>query len=241
MKDNCSRKFWCARAAENIARGILVAFVALAISGIASAQGKQDNKDEFALELLSNVSTPTAITPPVGNHLFLAGHAFGSQGYVCLPKDGSVSWTVNGARPEATLFASVFGEPVQVITHFLSHDDNPNDPTLPVAFGNATWQSSFDTSKVWASASPETTIAAGTDPSCPNTGSISCLLLTALGTEKGPTGGEILAKTTFVQRLNTKGGSAPSNPATGCLFLTDVGHQVLVPYTADYFFWRADN
>jgi len=105
MKDNCSRKFWCGRAAENIARGILVAFVALAISGIASAQGKQDNKDEFALELLSNVSTPTAITPPVGNHLFLAGHAFGSQGYVCLPKDGSVSWTVNGARPEATLFA----------------------------------------------------------------------------------------------------------------------------------------
>jgi hypothetical protein len=217
---------------------MLVAFAALAISGSASAQ---DKKDEFAFELLSNVATPAAITPPVGNHLFLAGHAFGSQGYVCLPKDGSVSWTVNGARPEATLFASVFGEPVQIITHFLSHDDNPIDPTLPVAFGNATWQSSFDTSKVWASASPETTIAAGTDPSCPNAGSISCLLLTALGTEKGPTGGEILAKTTFVQRLNTKGGSAPSNPATGCLALTDVGHQVLVPYTADYFFWRADN
>jgi len=217
---------------------MLVAFAALAISGSASAQ---DKKDEVAFELLSNVATPAAITPPVGNHLFLAGHAFGSQGYVCLPKDGSVSWTVNSARPEATLFASVFGEPVQIITHFLSHDDNPNDPTLPVAFGNATWQSSFDTSKVWASASPETTIAAGTDPSCPNTGSISCLLLTALGTEKGPTGGEILAKTTFVQRLNTKGGSAPSNPATGCLALTDVGHQALVPYTADYFFWRADN
>jgi len=217
---------------------MLVAFAALAISGSASAQ---DKKDEVAFELLSNVATPAAITPPVGNHLFLAGHAFGSQGYVCLPKDGSVSWTVNSARPEATLFASVFGEPVQIITHFLSHDDNPNDPTLPVAFGNATWQSSFDTSKVWASASPETTIAAGTDPSCPNTGSISCLLLTALGTEKGPTGGEILAKTTFVQRLNTKGGSAPSNPATGCLALTDVGHQVLVPYTADYFFWRADD
>ena len=241
MKDNCRRKFWCGRTAENIARGMLVAFAALAISGIASAQDKQVKKDEFAFDLLSNVPTPTAITPPAGNHLFLAGHAFGSQGYVCLPKDGSVSWTVNGARPEATLFASVFGEPVQVITHFLSHDDNPNDPTLPVAFGNATWQSSFDTSKVWASASPETTIAAGTDPSCPNAGSISCLLLTALGTEKGPTGGEILAKTTFVQRLNTKGGSAPSNPATGCLALTDVGHQVLVPYTADYFFWRADN
>ena len=125
MKDNCRRKFWCGRTAENIARGMLVAFAALAISGIASAQDKQVKKDEFAFDLLSNVPTPTAITPPAGNHLFLAGHAFGSQGYVCLPKDGSVSWTVNGARPEATLFASVFGEPVQIITHFLSHDDNP--------------------------------------------------------------------------------------------------------------------
>jgi hypothetical protein len=57
---------------------------------------------------------------------------------------------------------------------------------------------------------------------------------------KGPTGGKILSKTTFVQRLNTKGGSAPANPATGCLTTSDVGHQVLVPYTADYFFCRAD-
>ena len=241
MKDNCSRMFWYGRAAENIARGILVAFATLAISGIASAQDKQDKKDELTFELLQNTTTPPAITPPAGNHLFLAGHAFGSQGYVCLPKDGSVSWTVNGARPEATLFASVFGEPVQIITHFLSHNDNPNDPTLPIAFGNATWQSSFDSSKVWASASPQTTILAGADPSCPNTGSIGCLLLTSIGTEEGPTGGKILANTTFIQRLNTKGGSAPSNPATGCLALTDVGHQVLVPYSADYFFFRADN
>jgi hypothetical protein len=25
------------------------------------------------------------------------------------------------------------------------------------------------------------------------------------------------------------------------LAFTDVGHQVLVPYSADYFFWRADD
>ena len=43
---------------------------------------------------------------------------------------------------------------------------------------------------------------------------------------------------TFIQRLNTKGGSAPANPATGCLASTDVGHQVLVPYSEDYFFFR---
>ena len=240
MKDNWSRKFWCGRAAENIARGMLVAFAALAISGIASAQDKQDKKEEFNFDLSTAPVTPPAITPPVGNRLFLAGHAFGSQGYVCLPLGSGVSWTVNNARPEATLFANVFGEPVQIITHFLSHNDNPRENIVP-PFGNATWQSSFDSSKVWAAATPATTIVAGTDSSCPNSGSISCLLLQTVGSEDGPTGGRILSKTTFVQRLKTSGGSAPSNPSTGCLATSDVGHQVLVPYQADYFFWRADD
>ena len=176
MNDNCSRKFWSGRAAKNIARGMLVAFAALAISGIASAQNKQDKKEEFNFDLTTPPITPPAITPPVGNRLFLAGHAFGSQGYVCLPLGSGVSWTVNNARPEATLFANVFGEPVQIIAHFLSHNDNPKEGVVP-PFGNATWQSSFDSSKVWAAASPATTIPAGIDPSCPNTGSISCLLL----------------------------------------------------------------
>ena len=56
-----------------------------------------------------------------------------------------------------------------------------------------------------------------------------------------PTGDKILAKTTFIQRLNTKGGSAPANPSTGCLTTGDGGHQLLVPYSADYFFFRAEN
>jgi hypothetical protein len=237
VNNNRSKKFQGGMAARTIL-GSLAAFALLAVSGVyAQEKAHDDDREQINFSQIPTPVTPTAITPPVGTHLFLAGHAFGSQGYVCLPQDGSVSWTVNGPRPEATLFATFFGEPVQIITHFLSHDDDPKAPQ-PVAFGNATWQSSFDSSKVWASATPATTIAAGTDQSCPNTGSIACLLLTAIGTEDGPTGGKILSKTTFVQRLNTKGGSAPANPATGCLTTSDVGHQVLVPYTADYFFYR---
>jgi Protein of unknown function (DUF3455) len=57
--------------------------------------------------------------------------------------------------------------------------------------------------------------------------------LDEVGVQKGPTGGDTLTKTTFVQRLNTTGGLAPS---TGCSSLTDVGNQAFVPYTADYFF-----
>jgi Protein of unknown function (DUF3455) len=179
--------------------------------------------------------TPTDITPPKGNTAFLVGHALGSQGYICLPAaTGGTSWTVNPARPEATLFANVFGQLVQIITHFASVNTNPNDfATKPVPLGgNATWQSSFDSSKVWAVATGH--INGGDDPvSCPNKGAIPCLLLQSVGNQEGPTGGKILAKTTFVQRLNTRGGAAPTTACT-------VGQTQLQPYTADYFFYRAE-
>ena len=243
VKTSWSKKCQARKAAQSITRGLVAGIALLAVCGIAPAQERQDKRDkkeELSFNLFSPPITPAAITPPAGNRLFLAGHAFGSQGYVCLPSGSGVSWTVNNARPEATLFANFYGEPVQIITHFLSHNESPKNGVTP-PLGNATWQSSLDSSKVWAAATPATTIAAGTDASCPNSGSIGCLLLQAVGTQDGPTGGKILSKTTFVQRLKTSGGSAPSNPSTGCLSAGDVGHQVLVPYSADYFFYRADD
>ena len=191
---------------------------------------------------ITSPTTPPLITPPAGNSAFLVGHAFGTQGYICLPTStgaSTASWTVKAARPEATLFQSLFGYDFQIITHFLSPNEKPNDAaTQPLPFGNATWQSSFDSSKVWAQVLNSNTIPAGSDPSCPNTGSIACLLLQSVGSQQGPTGGTILSKTTFIQRLNTKGGSAPDD---GCSTSADVGNQTLVPYTADYFFFRKDN
>jgi hypothetical protein len=217
VKNNRSNKLCAVRAS-------LVGLAVLAVCGAA-----------FAQEAISTPATPDLITPPVGNSAFLSGHGVGTQGYVCLPNgSGGASWTVNGARPEATLFGSIFGEAVQIITHFLSPVENPNliGPNPP-RFGDVTWQSSFDSSRVWAQ--KEHFITAGTDPSCPNSGAIDCLLLQVIGTAEGPTGGKSLIKTTFIQRLNTKGGSAP---ATGCGVPGDVGKQTLVPYSADYFFFR---
>ena len=177
--------------------------------------------------------TPAEITPPAGNTAFLVGHAQGSQGYVCLPtSDGGTSWTVNGARPEATLFSDVFGQNFQIITHFTSVNANPKPGVIVSQSGNATWQSSLDTSKVWATASGH--IDAGSDSSCPNSGSISCLLLQSVGNQKGPTGGRLLNNVTFIQRLNTNGGSAPTTACT-------VGQTQLQGYTADYYFYRADD
>ena len=188
-----------------------------------------------AAENVTPPPTPSDITPPAGNTSFLVGHAQGSQGYVCLPTSGGgTSWTINAARPEATLFFNVFGQDVQIITHFASIDANPNDNIAkPVPLGgNATWQSSFDTSKVWAKA-VNNPVVAGTDASCPNSGSIPCLLLQSVGNQKGPTGGKLLADTTYVQRLNTNGGAAPTTACT-------VGQTQLVPYTADYYFFHKD-
>ncbi|MEP6535884.1 MAG: DUF3455 domain-containing protein [Bryobacteraceae bacterium] len=188
---------------------------------------------QAAAQNISSPPTPTDITPK-GSTAFLVGHATGTQGYVCLPKGEGASWTVKGARPEATLFAKFFGQDFQIITHFLSPNTNPNEfAPKPLPFGNATWQSSLDTSKIWAQVVGS--IPAGSDSSCPNTDSIACLLLQVIGAQSGPTGGKSLNRTTFVQRLNTKGGLAP---AEGCSVPSDVGAQALVPYTADYYFFQ---
>jgi hypothetical protein len=180
--------------------------------------------------------TPDLITPPDGSAAFLLGRGVGTQGYVCLPTSpgaSTASWTVNNARPEATLFTKLFGQDVEIITHFLSPNEDPDAPK-PVAFGDATWQNSLDSSKVWAQ--KVNAIPAGSDPSCPHSGAIACLLLQTVGTENGPTGGNFMTQTSFIQRLNTQGGSAP---ATGCSTFSDVGKQALVPYSADYYFFRS--
>ena len=232
MKNTSYKGFSGSAAAPRIMRGLLAALAVVALSSVVSAQ-------ETAGETKSIPSpvTAVAITPPVGNSAFLVGHALGTQGYVCLPSGTGASWTVNGARPDATLFTNIFGEAVQIITHFLSPNTNPNQfAPNPLAFGNATWQSSFDSSRVWAQ-TQHAVPPAGSDPSCPNTGSIACLLLQVIGAQEGPAGGRSLTKTTFIQRLNTNGGSAP---ATGCSVSGDVGKQALAPYPADSFFFRAD-
>jgi hypothetical protein len=215
------------------AQRLSIAALVLACAGAAVPGANAQN--------IMSPATPTIITPPEGNSAFLLGQAVGTQGYICLPTaagSSTASWTVKGARPEATLFQRIYGYDFQIVTHFLSPDANPNgDAPSPLPFGSATWQSSFDSSKVWAAVLHANTIPAGSDPSCPNVGSIPCLMLQSIGSQPGPTGGTILSKTTFVQRLNTRGGLAP---AEGCSTAADVGSQTLVPYTADYYFFRKD-
>jgi hypothetical protein len=77
------------------------------------------------------------------------------------------------------------------------------------------------------------------DPAFVAPSAIPWLLLPKAGVREGTTGGDTLTATSFIQRLNTAGGMAPS---TGCSGPTDVGATAFIPYTADYFFYtRADD
>src|SRR5258706_4483982 len=75
VNNNRSKKFHGGVAA-GIIRGSLAILAVLAISGAVYAQEKahEDDRDQINFSPIPNPVTPTAITPPVGSHLFLAGH-----------------------------------------------------------------------------------------------------------------------------------------------------------------------
>jgi hypothetical protein len=167
----------------------------------------------------SQSNVPANLVPPAGNQPFLKASAVGTQNYVCLPS----GWTFLG--PQATLFVTlrVMNLEIrqQVATHFLSANPGESGTARP------TWQGSIDTSAVWGKA-----IANSTDPAFVAPGAIPWLLLEVAGNQRGPGGGDTLSQATFIQRVNTTGGVAPTAACT-------VGSVSLVPYTADYVFYRA--
>ena len=65
----------------------------------------------------------------------------------------------------------------------------------------------------------------------PDAGAIPWLKLETVSTD-GP---GIFSGVTFIQRVNTTGGTAPAAPGT------KDGEEARVPYTAEYFFYRAQN
>jgi hypothetical protein len=169
---------------------------------------------------------PDNVHVPAGNEVFLVSHALGTQNYVCLPSGSGFNWTL--FTPQAALFDD---HDRQVITHFFGANPDENGTV------RAAWLDSRDTSTVWGRP-----MASSSDPNFVAPGAIPWLLIQVVGAKKGPTGGHRLTEATFIQRLNTVAGIAPSS---GCVLSTDVGSTAFVPYRADYFFYtdreRHDN
>jgi hypothetical protein len=173
---------------------------------------------------------PANLEVPEGNTAYLVGHAIGTQNYVCLPSGAGFAYVL--FTPEATLFDD---HDRQIITHYFSPNLNP-DPGETAGTIRATWQDS-DTSTVWGKVNPGDSASHTDFPDFVAEGAIAWLKVTRVGAQDGPRGGDTLSDTTFIQRLNTSGGVAPSD----CTSSADVGKQAFVPYTADYFFYSADD
>jgi Protein of unknown function (DUF3455) len=111
--------------------------------------------------------------------------------------------------PEATLHKTG-GVPTAIGSHFLN----------------------FATGRpVWRLKDGSSVEAARTQTASGGPGNIAWLLLEAVVTTAG-SDGDRLAGTTWVQRLNTSRGVAPAGACSP-------GDRIAVPYSADYFFWRA--
>lgn len=91
-----------------------------------------------------------------------------------------------------------------------------------IHYGGPTWESNSGSKVMAAVVPPRATV----DPA-----SIPWLLLKATIAE-GP---GILARTSYIHRVNTAGGNAPATPGEF------PGQVVRVPYTAEYFFYRETN
>jgi hypothetical protein len=83
----------------------------------------------------------------------------------------------------------------------------------------------------WESNSGSKVVAARVDGCSPDSNAIPWLLLRAVSTE-GP---GIFSSVAFIHRVNTAGGTAPTAPGAS------IGAIIDVPYTAEYYFYRASN
>jgi Protein of unknown function (DUF3455) len=139
----------------------------------------------------------------------------GNVPFLAAPATGTQNYSCNAT---ATGFAWTFVAPRANL-----FDRRGN--VIITHFGGPTWQAN-DGSKVVGTVVGSKTV----DPH-----SIAWLLLSGKPTP-APDGGGLLANTTFIQRLLTRGGLAPD--ASTCNART-VGSTAAVPYTAEYVFWKS--
>ena len=203
----------------------------LVLAGVAAMAFTVPSPAPAYADSLTPPPVPDNIQVPAGNKLFLVGHAVGTQNYICVPSSTGMRYVL--FTPEATLFDE---EGEQLITHYFgpNPDEANTDPRVISDHTiRAAWQDSRDSSTVWGQVKPG---HSSNDPAFVEPGAIPWLLVTIVGRQDGPTGGDRLSATTFIQRLNTSGGLAPS---TGCTSSEDIGKTAFVPYTTDYYFYRS--
>jgi hypothetical protein len=149
---------------------------------------------------------PGEIAVPEGHKLYLKAHAVGVQIYSCNATATGQAWAL--VAPRANLY-------------------DKRGRLIGTHFTGPTWQAT-DGSKVVGKRDAGVNV----DPTA-----IDWLRLSVVSAAPGPgKHDDLLANTTYIQRINTTAGLAPA--AADC-HAGSVGSQVEVPYTADYHFWKA--
>ena len=176
----------------------------LALLGLAATSSGYDGRSGNH-HRLRPPSVPAGLEVPAGNELKSHATGVGVQIYV---------WTINPTNP--ALASWVFKAPHAVL--FAPHDDDQGS-VVGIHFAGPIWQGN-DGSKVAAARVAGVTV----DPSA-----VPWLLLK----RTTATGVGVFDDITYIQRLKTVGGLAPTTPGSSA------GEEVLVPYVADYYFYHA--
>ncbi len=184
-------------------------------------------------------SARDALDPPPGNVLLLSTTGVGTQNYVCstAAKAGTLSFRSTG--PRSALSVPLAGARTteladNILDAVPGHAATASPGCVEAADGTRqycpAWRSPLDQSVVYGTT--VASVAAGSGSSCPNGGAVPCLLLKALVTTPGEVTPSLLGAVTYIQRLNTIGGTAPRTACTA-------GEIEQVPYSATYDFYSA--
>jgi hypothetical protein len=174
--------------------------------------GDAGPSDPFTL-----VTIPDTIAVPAGATLKFKAHGRGSQVYTCKatvsPNDGGADAGDGGADAGyATTYAWSLKAPDAKLY-------DQNGVQIGTHFAGPTWMSTVD----------ESDAVGSSQANVPQTGTIPWLLLKVVS----HMGTGVFTDVTYVQRLNTTGGVAPT---TGCDD-QHVGTDMPVTYSADYYFY----
>jgi hypothetical protein len=182
---------------------LAVPILSLLLGAYISASHAEPGNDNRAPEV------PISLRVPEGNKVSFHAYASGVQIYIATTSTNSPTgfvWTFRA--PEAVLF-----------------DADANVVGIHYAFAGPT-------RPAWESESGSRVIGARTvAPVTVNSTAIPWLILSAVPTNT--VGPGIFERTTYIQRVNTTGGLAPSTVPT------ELGQQSRVNYSAEYIFYRA--
>ncbi|MBA3649602.1 MAG: DUF3455 domain-containing protein [Chitinophagales bacterium] len=199
--------------AKNIGVAMLMAFFALVITSCSkenlSPMGNDTNVAASTTDLRKAPIVPEIIQVPEGNKLVWSAYATGSQIYQC-----------ERSTTDSTVFLWVFIAPDATL-----YSDQAYTEQVGIHYVGPTWEATTGPKE------GKKVVGLKLQSITEDITAVPWLLLSAVPSSEPDSYTQI----TYIQRLYTTGGLAPTTGADAA----HEGEQVNVPYTAQYFFYAA--